>query len=75
MEKVKCDICQWDHASQDNASLSKKYLEMNKAGFDITFGRNARKCGDNIAEILLGRGITEVPNIFGPIQIRKWPIS
>ena len=52
--------------------LMREYLEMNKAGFDKVFGANARRRGNEIADELLRRGITEIPNIFSTIKVRRW---
>jgi hypothetical protein len=52
--------------------LMREYLAMNKAGFDRMFGMNARRHGNACADALLARGITHVPNIFGPIEVKKW---
>jgi hypothetical protein len=47
-----------------------EYLDLNKSSFGI-FGHNAAKAQQAVAAMLLGRGITEIPNIFVPIPIRE----
>jgi hypothetical protein len=54
-------------------SLMKEYLELQKASFGI-FGANAKRAANEIVDELLSRGVTEIPNIFGPIQLRKFEL-
>ena len=51
--------------------LEREYLELNKAGFNDVFGQTARRAQDIVSAELLSRGISQIPNIFGAIQIRK----
>ena len=67
---MKCEICKQDHSTQSSDYLIREYLELNKARFDRMFGRNATRCQAVVAHVLITRGITEIPNIFGPIEIR-----
>jgi hypothetical protein len=53
-------------------ALTREYFEYQKAGFDSMFGHNAREFFNLIADELISRGITQLPNIFGPIEVRKW---
>ena len=50
--------------------LMSEYLEMRKAESDRMFGHNAQVARKQVAAKLIARGITEIPNIFGPIAIR-----
>ena len=50
--------------------LCKEYLELNKARFDRMFGHNAEKEQSLVAQELLARGVTHIPNIFGSIEVR-----
>ncbi len=54
-----------------DARLMAEYLELNKAGFNAIFGHNARREQDVITDELHRRNIHEIPNIFGPIPVRK----
>lgn len=49
-------------------SLASEYMNMMRASFGM-FGHNAATMGNLCAEELIARGITEIPNIFGPIKI------
>lgn len=51
-------------------ALRKEYLEMQKASFGM-FGRNAAQAGNLVAVELLSRRCPEIPNIFGPIRVRR----
>jgi hypothetical protein len=52
-------------------ALFREYLEMNKAIFNPMFGHNAAAHQEKIAEELNARGVTEIPNPFGAIPIRR----
>lgn len=49
--------------------LIKEYKEMRRAVFGI-HGNNARRELNLIVDVLLARGVTMEPNIFGDIPIR-----
>ncbi len=49
--------------------LVEEYKEMNKASLDRMFGANARRMGNAVVEQLYANGITEIPNIFGPLKV------
>ena len=57
--------------SMSTDSLCREYLEMNKALFGAMFGHNAAAWQERIATELHARGITEIPNPFGAIPIRR----
>lgn len=56
-------------AYQDK-QLVENYHETLRASFDRMFGHNARQYFNLVADELIRRGITEIPNIFGPIQVK-----
>lgn len=66
-----CNICRNDHDNQSNEYLIREYLELNKARFNRIFGHNAARCQTNVATALINRSITQIPNIFGPIPVRR----
>ncbi len=51
--------------------LLREYRQGMRHCFDRMFGHNARKAQNEVAAELLSRGITEMPNIFGAIQIKS----
>jgi hypothetical protein len=51
--------------------LKKEYLECNKRRSNAMFGQTTRRWQDLIAEELLRRGISGIPNIFGVIPIQR----
>lgn len=55
------------------AELAREYFECQRDcfGFNI-FCNNARKYFNLIVDELRTRGITHLPNIFGPIEVRPW---
>lgn len=59
-------------AKATTRDLQREYLEGIKAGFNAMFGHNARKFNNLVADELLSRGETEIPNIFGPIAVRRF---
>ena len=65
---TKCPDCGCINPSVEH--LQKEYLELTKACFGI-FGGHAQRAKNQVAHMLLEQGITEIPNIFGPIQIRR----
>lgn len=67
---TRCEICLRDHSADRTEYLVREYLDLNKARFNPLFGRNAARCQSEVAKTLLARGISEISNIFGPIQIR-----
>ncbi len=58
-------------AGYADEQLIKEYLEVTKDGFNRMFGHNARAFSNLIVDELLARGITEIPNIFGAISVRR----
>lgn len=70
MNNTKCNICLNNHNEWSTERLMKEYLELSKARLNSMFGMNAAKCQTNVAQALFDRNITEIPNIFGPIEIR-----
>jgi len=64
---VTCPAC--GAANLSDAHLMQEYKDMQKASFGI-FKRNAAAAQDAVAALLLARGITHIPNIFGDIAIR-----
>jgi len=64
----KCPVCH--AANPTDAHLILEYVAMQSArgGF---FKRNAAAAQDAVATLLLARGITHIPNIFGAIPIRR----
>lgn len=55
--------------------LMAEYLDLQKHSFNRMFGHNARKAQDDVAKILLARGVVEIPNIFGAIPIKVYEQS
>ena len=53
----------------DNDCLIREYLDLNKARFGL-FGNNAAMAQTKVAAELIKRGVTQIPNIFGPIPVR-----
>lgn len=53
-----------------DAELTREYHETLRATFDRMFGNNARHFFNLVADELIRRGITHLPNIFGPIEVR-----
>ena len=51
--------------------LVREYLDMSRASWPHNpFYSNARREADTIGRELIERGVTEIPNIFGPIPVR-----
>ena len=50
--------------------IRREYRELVKASFNKTFGYNARTQFNVLVDELLAAGITELPNAFGPIQVK-----
>lgn len=50
--------------------LIRSYHETLRDSFNSMFGRNAGQFFNLVAEELLRRGITELPNLFGPIRVK-----
>lgn len=59
-------------ANPTNEHLMSEYSSLVKASFNRLFGRAATEALNQVADVLLKRGITEIPNIFGSIQVRRW---
>lgn len=49
--------------------LMDEYVEMRAAESDRMFGQNARRARINVALVLLGLGVTAIPNLFGDIPV------
>jgi hypothetical protein len=54
-----------------DAALMREYLDMQRACLGV-FAMAARRYQDEIAGMLLARGITEIPNMLGAISVRPW---
>ncbi len=54
----------------EDSLLIREHQDMLKASFNDMFGNNAEQCRRYIAALLLERGITHIPNIFGAIEIK-----
>ena len=52
--------------------LQRDYLEAQRDSFGNLFGHNARRFGNLVVDEMLSRGLTEIPNIFGAIQVRRF---
>lgn len=59
-------------ASYSDADLIREYHDATRDGLGEMFGHNARAFGNLVVDELLSRGITEVPNIFGPIPVDRF---
>lgn len=57
--------------SYNEQELAREYHETLRDTFNQMFGHNARKYFNLVADELLRRGITELPNIFGPISVKR----
>ncbi len=64
----KCPVCHSVNLSDEH--LLQEYKAMMSARYG-TFKHNAIVAQDAVAEILLDRGITHFPNMFGDIPIKK----
>jgi len=69
-QKTKCPACGSVNTSTEH--LLYEYKEMLKAGFNQMFGHNARKCCNDIVDLLRDRDITSYQSLFGTHTIRKW---
>jgi len=68
MTSGKCPGC--GASSPTDQHLQKEYQELTKASFDRMFGHNAERARREVARLLIyERGVREIYNIFGPIQI------
>lgn len=63
-----CPACQ--AANPTNEHLIDEYFDMMKAAMGGMFKNNAARAQNDVAEMLLARGVTHAPNIFGPIEIK-----
>lgn len=59
-------------AGYDSDDLIKEYLQSSRDGLNAMFGHNARRYGNLVADELLRRGITQLPNLFGPLPVKRW---
>ena len=66
-EQERCPVC--GTTTLSDAHLIQEYKDMQKASFGM-FKGNAARAQDAVAALLLARGITHIPNIFGDIAIR-----
>jgi len=55
-----------------DADLFREYHESLRGCFDRMFGHNSKKSLSLVVDELRSRGITELPNIFSPIPVKKW---
>jgi hypothetical protein len=55
-------------------ALCATYLQTNKDSLCNIFGHNARIYGNQVVEELTSRGIKQIPNIFGAIQIKPFKL-
>jgi hypothetical protein len=55
-------------------ALCATYLQTNKDSLCRIFGHNARIYGNQVVEELTSRGIKQIPNIFGAIQIKPFKL-
>ena len=53
----------------DTPLLTSEYRQAVKYSFERMFGYNSAKEADVIAEELIARGVTEIPNPFGPESV------
>jgi hypothetical protein len=67
---MKCPACSCDEPSNDH--LITEYFDLMKAGMNPVFGHNARLANNAVADLLISRGITEIPNIFGALKVGYW---
>ncbi len=67
-EEWECPACGSSNLSTEH--LLYEYREMRKASFDRMFGHNARNAQRACARLLIARGVTHEPNIFGDISLR-----
>ena len=64
-----CPVCL--RVNPDNEHLQYEYIEMMKASLGHgLFKKNAIWMFKVVATMLLARGVTEIPNIFGPIRVQ-----
>ncbi|OPZ48253.1 MAG: hypothetical protein BWY95_00960 [Bacteroidetes bacterium ADurb.BinA104] len=63
-----CPACGIIEPSDEH--LMDEYLSLNKARFNDVFDAQTKYIQAKVASMLHARGITEIPNIFGPIQVR-----
>lgn len=56
-------------AGESTERLVNEYRSTTRDCFGAMFGHNAKRFRDLVADELLKRGVTEIPNIFGPIPV------
>lgn len=59
----------WNKATDEQ--LIHEYRDMMRACYGM-FSNNDKYYSDELADILLARGVTHIPNIFGDIEIKRW---
>uniref|UniRef100_A0A6H1ZUI1 Uncharacterized protein n=1 Tax=viral metagenome TaxID=1070528 RepID=A0A6H1ZUI1_9ZZZZ len=59
-------------AGYSNAELIREYLDAQRDSLGRMFGHNAKKNLNLVADELLLRGVTSIPNLFGDIEVRHW---
>lgn len=69
MDKLKCPAC--GAANPTNNHLIWEWTDLQKGVFNRMFGHNARNVQEQVGDMLLARGITHIPNMFGDIPIRR----
>lgn len=59
-------------AGYSDSDLIREYHDSIKHGFNAMFGHHARRFGNLVVDEMLSRGLSHVPNIFGPIEVRHF---
>ena len=66
---MECPAC--GAANVTNEHLIREYLDLTIPAMSGLFRENARKCRNEIADVLVSRGVTEIPNSFGAIPVKR----
>lgn len=61
-------------AGYSNTELAREYKDMLRASFGRLFGHNARAAFNLVVDELLIRGVKEIPNLFGPLEVSHWKV-
>jgi hypothetical protein len=64
-----CPVC--GAINPTNKHLFDEHHSMLKGSFDQSLGRNAENALQEVKAMLLGRGLTHIPNIFGAMPIQE----
>lgn len=70
LEPITCPVCR--AANPTDKHLIDEYFEMMKAAMGGMFKNNAAAAQNEVAQMLLERGVTHAPNIFGNIPIVRY---